>query len=308
MNEEQKYLIGERRESSPFSGSRFLITPDNISQSTRLQLRAGWRYSKVDSLNFTSSVHKFQYDTPAKNNFDDRDEIRIKINIQSFHDLSPGLKCRFSLSTHLLHLVYIYGRRSADNNWTRIIRFQPELHWQPSANLSISQSVKILANYVSYDFDELSPTIKSFLYRKLTIADTLDYSFSENCKINLNYQLELDENGKFLINDWSEQRIIDRKGHTFGISCRLEVTDKLILSPGYNYYLRKGFQYKSFMNSGMQRNLSQQFHSFGPNFVLKYSSRKLLVLFRGSRLISKTLNSISNNILTRVNLSCRWFF
>lgn len=303
-SEDQQYSFGDPGQSSPFSGSSLLVTPDNRTRDTRLSLVAGLRTGDRDSLAFTSSIRKYRYDTPSDYNFDDRDEIRITCSIQEMHHASPVLTYRFLLSTHLLHYVYIYSRRSADNNWTRILRFQPELRWRPSPQINFVQTAEVLANYVSYDFDNLFPTTKSFLYRKLTISDSLSYRISECFALQGNYRLEMDENGKFLIERWEEQRLIDRTSHTLNLQLRIVPLASLSIVPGYGYYLRRGYNYTTQSLQSGSGNLSSRFRSHGPNLTVRYTGKKLDFSLTASHIKTKTISS-EDRILRRIDVHCR---
>ncbi|MBN2415599.1 hypothetical protein JXO52_07145 [bacterium] len=304
--EEQRYGFGDPGQSSPFSGSSLLVTPDNRAVDTQLAFFAGLHAGDRDSLTFSSSIRKYQYDTPSDYNFDDRDEIRIKCSIQEVHRASPALEYRFLLSTHLLHYVYIFSRRSADNNWTRILSFQPELRWRPSANLDVVQTAEVLANYVSYDFEALFPATKSFLYRKLTISDSLAWRISESCAVQCNYRLEMDENGKFLIDRWEEQRLIDRTSHTLTLQLKLSPLTGFSIAPGYGYYLRRGYTYTSQTVQEDTRTLSSRFRSHGPNLTISYTGKKLDFSLTASHIMTRTMAS-EDRLLRRIDCNCRLY-
>ena len=163
MMEDQEYSIAETVTRSPFSGS-LLYAPDNESVNTTLALSANWRFRYSDSLIVHTSLQRYRYDTPDLKNFDDRDELRFRFDIREIHTFSQALTLESKASLHMHHFVYIYGERSADNNWNRILKVNPTVTWQLSPAIRFSQSAEVLANYIDYDFDSMFPSTRSFLY------------------------------------------------------------------------------------------------------------------------------------------------
>lgn len=304
-SEEQKYILAETLPTSPYSGSMFLITPDNRSAYTTLTLRTGWRFSPSDSLILNMRLHRFRYDTPDPKNFDDRDELRFRMDLQENHSFSPTLNLRLALSLHLLHFVYIYGERSADNNWTRILRFNPTVSWQPSSRWRFSQSVEIMANYVAYDYESHIPGIRSFLYRKFRLEDSTRVQISQKLSLQLLYRLELDENGKFIWDQWLEQKLMDRQSHTFVVSLNFKPWKNLNIISGYTVYSRRGYRYTASLSTSHQKDLSVDFRNHGPSLGIRYKSDRLYFLLTGSTTATETLHT-KKQLLTRVNFNMSW--
>lgn len=303
-SEEQEYRLAESGTPSPYSGLD-LITPDNRTSYTTLALRNQWRFLPTDSLILSTSLQRFRYDTPDPDNFDDRDELRFRCDIKEVHIFSPQLIFSLNASIYLHHFVYIYAERSADNNWTRIFRLGPAVTWRPLKNIQFTQSAEVMANYVDYDFESLLPSVRSFLYRRFYIEDSLRIYVSTRTNISAYYRLELDENGKLIWDDWVEQRLIDRESHIFTLGMEFEPLTGLRIGTGYSVYTRRGFRYKIDPDLVERRELSTDYRSQGPLFRIGYNGHRFAFLFSGSRTSYKTKN-VPEQFLTRINLRMNW--
>ena len=309
MKEDQKYLRAADAPSSPYSGSNILTAPDNVFSMATLSWYTGWRFLPSDSLYFYATMQRFRYDTPDPDNFDDRDELRMRIMLQEIHHFSPQLSMRLLLSTHFIHFVYIYGQRSADNNWNRILRFAPALIWQPSHAFRFSQTAEVLANYVDYDYEAEFLNTRSFLYRKFQMEDSTQIHLTSRLQINLLYRLELDENGKFLWNQWVEQRLTDRQSHTLSVSLDYQPVDHLHIVPGIELFDRKGYRYTPATadNDKYEQGLFNHFRSSGPFLRIRYLTNRIRLLLAASTIATRTLQ-ISKKLLTRIDLKACWLF
>jgi len=303
---EEKYKLVQAQPSSPFSGSNLLATPDSRSIDTRMLLRLRWRLGLSDSLDMVASVRKYQYDTPSENNFDDRDELRYHINLEEHHRLAENLNSSLTLELHLLHLVYIYGQRSADNNWTRVIRLKPSVTWRPSSRVGLSQSAEVLANYVSYDFEDFFPTVKSFLYRKFTLIDSAQVRLSDHLNLRGLYRLELDENGKFLWSSWEEQPLLNRTSHTIDVEIEHTLWGHISLVPGYSYFTRKGLQYVIYAALATTRDRTTFFQSYGPRITLRYLSDSLYWNLTASSVLTRITENRPRRLI-RLSVNCQLF-
>jgi hypothetical protein len=302
---EQKYSRDETSASSPFSGGGLLAAPDNESLTSILGFNAGWRFLPSDSLGFHVWIQRFRYDTPDADNFDDRDELRVTAEVENTHIFSPDLRMRLLLGFNLFHFVYIYGERSADNNWTRIFRVSPSVTWEPTHWLRFSQSVEVLANYVDYDYEYLFSGVKSFLYRKFQMTDSTQIRLTNRFSLRFLYRLELDENGKFLWDEWIEQKLVDRQSHTMTATVNWQPNAALSVSPGFTYYSRRGYRYSTTPRGEEEKELNLHFRSYGPTLVILYHGKRLKGTLSASSILTRTLN-VEKKILTRVRLAVSW--
>ena len=304
-SEDQKYETGEAFLSSQNYGAFTLIAPDNQGIYTNLNINTQWRVSHTDSLGFYAGIQRYRYDTPDPENFDDRDELRYRFRIQEIHTFSSELRLRTRLNLNLLHFVYIFGERSADNNWTRILRFNPSVIWTPSNKVRMTQTTEVLINTVDFDYEALDPAVKSYLYRKFSIEDSLWIQLLPKTSVHLYYEFELDENGKFLWKDWLEQKLIDRKNQSFSIYLNYSPSRSLKLVSGYTLYFRQGYRYAIGVNSKQQKEMTIDFRSSGPTLRLEYLGKRLALFVNGNIIGTRILDQ-KKQVLTRLDLNMSW--
>lgn len=303
--EDQRYQLGESLPESPYSGSSLLLTPDNQSLYTTLAIKNSFRMSRSDTLFLLASLQRFRYDTPDPENMDDRDEMRIRLKCVLRHTFSPELSARIALQLHLLHFVYLYSDKSAENNWTRILRLNPTVEWQPKKRIRLIQSAEVLANYVDYDFDAVTSGIRSFLYRKYQLDDTLNTTLSQNTSFLLSYRLELDENGKLLWKNWLEQRLTNRRSQTLNLAFTYKTLNHFTLMPGYSFYYRIGYRYQYDPTEDTIREQYVNFKSHGPLMRILYMGNRLNLSLSGSTVLTQSIG-IANQLLTRIDMHMRW--
>jgi len=304
-SEDQKYESGVTSLSSKNYSAFTLIAPDNRGTYTNLNLGTQWRISHADSLGFFAGIQRYRYDTPDPENFDDRDELRYRFQIQEIHTFSPELRLRTLLNLNLLHFVYIFGERSADNNWTRILSFSPSVLWTPSSKVRMTQTAEVLVNTVDFDYEALDPTVKSYLYRKLSIEDSLRIQLSSKTSVHLYYEFEWDENGKFLWKDWLEQKLIDRKNQNFSIYLNYCPWRCLKLVSGYSLYFRQGYRYAIGLDNEQQKERTINFRSYGPTLRLEYFGKRLALFINGNIIGTRILDQ-KKHVLTRLDLNMSW--
>lgn len=129
-----------------------ILERSNFRQSA-IELFADNRYqASPDSevgLRFILGI--IRYNTPTIN-FDDRDEQTYSVRLTARHRFSPWFDAGVTMAGEAYHNVYLFGERSAENNWRRSIRLLPELNWKPTDNLLVRNAMFIRANYTVYDF------------------------------------------------------------------------------------------------------------------------------------------------------------
>ena len=308
QGENQSYQFAGQAGSSPFSGGQWSVVPDTRSLYTNLLYYLGWRRSGGDSLFCFTRIQRFRYDTPDPENYDDRDELRYWVNLGSTFRLTESLTGRCDLSLHFIHLVYIMGQRSADNNWTRIMRLSPSISWQPHPRFRWTQSAEILANYVAYDYEEILPGIRSYLYRKLRIEDSTMVDITRKTSLRLYYRLELDENGKLVWDQWLEQKLTDRHSHTFTFVLDFEPWSGFHITPGYSYFHRIGQRYIPQLTGdgtpAAERMID--FQNYGPMISVRCRLANVRLEMSGSTVITR-IPDREKQRLSRVNIDMSWF-
>ena len=269
--QEQRYDLDVSNSDRPFSARTAFITPDNASSRLLLSTSLSSNISVRDSLAGYASVSKYQYDTPDTTNFDDRDELRINTRFSWTHALDPALKIELLAGVNLYHMVYIFGERSADNNWNRIFLLRPSIEYQPEKRFRLHQEFEVLANYVDYDFEDTNLQTRSFVFRKFAMTDSLFWQLSSHTSLLFDYRLQLEENGQLYWDAWSEKIIVDRIKQWAHIYWRYFVMRRFQLSPGYTVYKRDEWRYKEIIRGSQQREKAGTYISHGPKLRLLYS-------------------------------------
>jgi hypothetical protein len=305
LSEDQKYQLNEPEISTSYFRNTWLRTPDNRNNLTSYDLRTDFPLGFSDTLQVNTQFQKRQYDTPDKENFDDRDEIRWHIDLTQSHSFSSDLTLDTELSMHLVHLVYIFGEKSADNNWTRIIRLAPVMKWKPNPDFIWQQSVAVLANYVDYDFDTQFTGVRSFLFRKFQITDSVKVGIKPGARMLIHYKLELDENGKLIWDQWLEQKLIDRQSHYLTVQFEFYPLDQLQLRPGYAFFSRRGYRYDVLPDGSQQKVPHLDFQSHGPLLKWAYTGRRLSLIFSAQTIRTRTLTA-NRQIYTKLDFDMVW--
>lgn len=306
--QEQKYDIDLGDANLPFSRRTAFVTPNNQSNRLYFNTDIRMRFNPADSLYGYLSVSRFQYDTPDTNNFDDRDELRITSRVIWSHYFSRFLKFELESSVNLYHMVYIFGERSADNNWNRIWRLRPSLDYMPSDKIRLYQSFEVLANFVSYDFENDKSFTKSFVFRKFALDDSLRIKISKKKSFHMDYRLQTEENGQLFWDRWTERVLSTKVSHWLQGQFIFGITNKFQLAPGYTLYFRDEWRHET-DNFGVEKKEKySSFSSHGPMMRIFYApSKKLRIVFDSVRR-SVRPQAQSRYFINTIDLKLDWFF
>lgn len=305
--QQQRYDIKVNNSNLPFSQRTAFVAPDNKSGRLFLSTDLTAALGRADSLSAYFSVSRYQYDTPDTSNFDDHDELRINSRMTYRHRLNPNLTFELQAGVNLYHLVYIFGERSADNNWNRIFRLEPSVDYFPSARFRLKQSFEVLANYVDYDFEDQNVLTKSFVFRKFAIDDSLRWSLSRRSTMTVDYRLQLEENGQLSWEQWTERILVTRQSHWSRALLNYSATARLGIALGYSYYLRYEWQHKidSFGIERKEKNLA--FASYGPILRFWYVSSNRLRLTLDSARQAVDSGSQKRYYINTIDLRLNWY-
>ncbi|MBN2410423.1 hypothetical protein JXQ31_01950 [candidate division KSB1 bacterium] len=283
-SQKQVYDIELEKSNLPFSQRTAFVTPNN--ESNRLMFVSGLsaNITNNDSLYSYFSISKFQYDTPDTNNFDDRDELRINSRLIAFHKFSPALNFEVQASVNFYHMVYIFGERSADNNWNRIFLLRPIIHYYPVEQFKLKQSFEVLANYVDYDFEDKSVLTKSFVFRKFSVDDSLQYGITPRTTLLFDYRLQLEENGQLSWENWTEKVLLSRRNQWLHLFVNYQPYQYFRVAPGYSYYIREEWHHNTNQTGIEKKEKTGSYTSQGPVLRLYYvPSKKVKIIFDAIR-------------------------
>lgn len=304
----QKNVIPDSSKAIRFSKYYYYISPDFKSSRLTLSGRSSFYLFGSDTLQLSGSISRYRYDTP-ENNTDDRDELRWHFAITEIHDFSPYLRLISNGSVTLNHLVYIFGERSADNNWMRIFRLFPQLIYRPNQKFSIKHDLEIYANYVDYDFEfsTSSSNLKSYVFRRFSFAQEINARLTGRTTIFISNKVELEENGRLDWERWTEFLLMNRETYWLRTNLNFFVTENFIIAPGFlvSKRIEKNQSYSSF--HGGFGGTSGTIVSYGPSLKLIYSPHeKMNLSFEGMRRSVATYSN-QKNFFNHFNLSLTWF-
>lgn len=306
--QQQLYDIKVGDTSMPFSRRTALVTPNNESSRLFFSTGFGADISHADSISAYFSVSRFQYDTPDTNNFDDHDELRINSRLVFQHRFRPELALEIQTGVNLYHLVYVFGERSADNNWNRIFRLAPSVDYNPSAWFRLKQTFEVLANYVDYDFEDQNVLTKSFVFRKFAMDDSLRWSFSRRSSVTLDYRLQLEENGQLSWEDWTERLLVTRQSHWSRLLLNHSATTQFGVSTGYGFYLRDEWRHKTDAFGIERKEKYVTFSSHGPILRFWYVSTDRLRLSFDSARQAVDAPGQKRYYINTIDVHLNWFF
>ncbi len=177
---------------------------NNKSQLVTLYASMNYNFSDRDRLLVNLFHRKLRYDTPSEENFDDRDELLSLLRLRYERKFSPFFTYFLETEGSFNHIVYIFAERSSNNNIQRVLKLSSGgqyltrlLKWIASAEVS--------ANYTVYDFEDINPNIKSFVFRQYAMRDSTIFRLNEETDFQLNGYVKLSEQGDFKWNDFKSR-------------------------------------------------------------------------------------------------------
>lgn len=214
---------------------------NNNSTRASLALLGGFNLSKTDKLLFSLLQNKLRYDTPAEENFDDRDEVLSIFRIRYSKQLTPFFEAFLNTEATYNHIVYLFSERSSNNNINRVLKFSSGGFYS-GKNVSSVNSFEVSANYTVYDFEAVNPNFKSFSFRQFTAMDSSSIRIFKDLSFNVYGYLKLSEQGDFRWNSFSEKptRFLEEIYGEPKLSINIS---KILFSLGARYFSLKTFNY-----------------------------------------------------------------
>ncbi len=238
-----------------------------------LTSRLEFRPSDRDILSSRFSYTKYEYHTPEEeNNVDDRDEQRFIIDTAYLHRFSPYFELKLKSQIYLYHQIFISADRSANNNWNRIYQLASGFNYRLGTNIQHRHQIKILANYTVFDFDEILPQIRSYIFRKLIYTDSLSVKLTEYLYFSSVYQWESEDNGTFFKNEFSQRVNKEISAHFLNVSLQHQDVFGFQLTTGITFYWRDEWNFVP------QEKKAREFRNIAPRITIIYpASENLLV-------------------------------
>ncbi len=286
FNTAQITTLASRR-SGPSAESRTDI--DGLQAAFHLKM--GWKISKSDETSLNFSYTKYEYSSPDTTQGIDEDDVRFIADLDYTHRFSPYFLLKLKGNLYLYHQIYIFPTRSANNNWNRIYQLASAFVHQVGDYFENVYQLKILANYTVYDFEQILPEVRSYLFRKMIFTDTLRITFGDGLKIQTLYQLEKEDNGTFFKEIFAQQISRELVSHYLDIALIYFRIKGLEISPAVNWYIRKEW------NLMDQKKLVRDYLAFSPRISVSYSMGRHLNFYV----------SISPRVYRDLNLAQQYF-
>ncbi len=176
---------------------------DNVGLRTTLWWQTAWNLASGDSVRVDYSTSLLRYDTPSTLNNDDRDELATNVSAAYTHVFSHFLLGTILADVRLAHLVFIKAQRSAQNNWNRVFRLVPSVLVNTGA-VVLRPQFEVLANYTSFDFEDLLGTAQSFSLRQVAYRDSITIYLNSNALLESRMIFRYFERGEFRWREFAE--------------------------------------------------------------------------------------------------------
>lgn len=239
---------------------------------TAFNLDFRWQMSGSDAMRLAFSYTKYEYTSPDSTQHIDEDDLRFLSDLSYHHRFSRYFSGSIHGNVYLYHQIYIHATRSGNNNWNRIFQLAPAFTFRIPGVLKHSNRLKILANYTVYDFEDILPQVRSYIYRKLIYTDSLSLSVTRALELVSIYQLEKEDNGTFFKDLFAEQVSRELTSHFVDISVVYRRLPGLKLIAGWNWYLRGEWRH----SPSYRR--TRDYRAFSPRLTILYNIGKRLLL------------------------------
>ena len=261
------YRIGLRTNDETQNNTKTIT--DSRTRQTALNLRLGYIFDPDKNLDLDIAYVKMQYDTPDKENNDDRDEQRYIFKAEYYQRFSPLLYMTWTAYAYLFHQIYIYAEQSQNNNWNRVFELNPKVYYKYD-RISNMLSTSVLANYSVYDFEELFFQTRSFVFRLYTFADSLSYRmFGENYA-GLFTRIELEDKGSFFQKEFAQQLVQSYRSNFYNLYLENNNFLNFDIRIGYTIYQRR--EWRHIPVKSRARDITNE----GPYLSIAYKTSKKL--------------------------------
>lgn len=264
---EEKYLAKNLENSNPIIFAQRVEQENkknNSSSRVTISALGSFAISKSDNIGLSLLHRKLVYDTPSKDNFDDRDELLSIFRISYLKNLNKFFDFIINLEGSLNHIVYLFAERSSNNNIRRIIKLSSSGDYKGSRLFS-GNTFEVSANYTSYDFEDILINSRSFSFRQFSVKDSTSLQITNKIYADFNGFIKLSEQGNFIWSNFSNNP--ERFLSEIFVEPKLSVRwNGIKVSLGIRYFSLQTFNYT---NEGIKYKFSE-YNSVGPmtNFTI----------------------------------------
>ncbi len=274
---------------------------NNLSKRIMLSFSSVHRFSASDTLEISGMHMKLQYDTPSKDNFDDRDELLTILRIRYLRQITPFLALHTFAEGNLSTINYLFKERSSNNNSNKILRLQAGTLTTIGA-VQTYNAFEVSANYTVYEYEDINPNYRSYSLRQFSYLDSTKISFTPNFYLKVQGYIKLTEQGDL---DWK----------AFSMKPNREVEEYLLVPQLFTEYRRwtvgigmRYFALNTYRLKKEDKALESSYRSVGPSATVFYSTgNDITMYFTGwYEFIDRNVTTIDE--LITVNFSFRWQF
>ena len=218
-------------------------TKNNSARRTALSGILDWPVGASDTLLIAGSGSILRYDTPSRENTEDRDEQLFALTVASSHRLTRTLLLTLALEGTMSHTVYLLAGRSANNNRNRVLRLSPRTIFRPSSVFLTANTFEVLANYTVYDFEEQAALVKSFSYRQFAWHDSTSVEITGRIGLDFLGSLKFYERGQLNWGDFTERienSFIDR---LLSLQLRWSPSAATVFGVGFRSFMQRRYSY-----------------------------------------------------------------
>lgn len=187
-------------------------------------------------------VSLFRYDTPSALNDDDRDELLQIFRVFLKLDISREIRMEIPLDLNGQHLVYIFATRSVNNNWNRIIKLSPSIIFE-NERLRNRASFSVLANYTVYDFETITPMVKSYVFRQFYFNDSISFPVFSRLSFSGNLQVILSESGRLKWREFKTKPVIFISNSEYSFKLNYSLNKSARFSVGYRFFNERRYRF-----------------------------------------------------------------
>lgn len=188
---------------------------NQLSETGQLTARMLWQATRADTVELSGQIGVTSYFAPTNSAFfADRDRAARLASFRAVHRFSDFLTGVVDGSARELHLVYISGSLSANNNINNVYILNPSLIWRPVRAVTLQQNYQMHANYIYYEFEKNAVSERNTLYRRANLVNTLAIKMSPRFDLVVEYAYRFEDFGRLIWEDqWKQQVSWDRRTH-----------------------------------------------------------------------------------------------
>jgi hypothetical protein len=218
---------------------------DNTSTSNFISFSSYFFLSEKNNLNVSSMYNILRYDTPSDNNFDDRDEVQMLVNVIDEHKFNKNFLLKTLFEFNRYRTIFIFGERSANNQSNNILKFSAFTDYTYSQLLKTKNMFEVLSNYTVYDFKDKIASLKNLAFRQFQFFDSTIINLSKIIAIDFFSNIRLSERGELFWDDFKEKPADYYVDQTYSFTIWYKESEFIKFGIGYKTYSQNRYIYKS---------------------------------------------------------------